>query len=122
LSSSQATRAVKKASTAPKAAPQPETLTLRRKSLFKIWNFGVANAKILPCRLHRTEGSQSPKIVIFAVYLTAKIYNLNRLQKSPKIGIFAVNNRKDPQFEQALRVYYRFTKIYGTRPVDKPAQ
>jgi hypothetical protein len=44
------------------------------KSLFKIWIFGVANAKILPCR-H---------------------------QKSPKIGIFAVYYRKNPQFEQAL--------------------
>jgi hypothetical protein len=32
-------------------------------SLFKIWNFGVANAKILPCRLQK-----SPKIGIFAVY------------------------------------------------------
>jgi hypothetical protein len=33
------------------------------KSLFKIWNFGVANTKILPCRLQK-----SPKIGIFAVY------------------------------------------------------
>jgi inorganic pyrophosphatase len=33
------------------------------KSLFKIWNFGVANAKILPCRLQK-----SPKI-----------HNLNKL-------------------------------------------
>jgi hypothetical protein len=31
--------------------------------LFKIWNFGVANAKILPCRLKK-----SPKIGIFTVY------------------------------------------------------
>jgi valyl-tRNA synthetase len=34
-----------------------------RKSLFKIWNFGVTNAKILPCRLQK-----SPKTGIFAVY------------------------------------------------------
>jgi hypothetical protein len=33
------------------------------KSLFKIWNFGVVNAKILPCRLEK-----SPKIGIFSVY------------------------------------------------------
>jgi hypothetical protein len=33
------------------------------KSLFKIWNFGVANAKILPCRLQK-----SPKTGIFVVY------------------------------------------------------
>jgi hypothetical protein len=45
------------------------------KSLFKIWNFGVANTKILPCRL----------------------------QKSPKIGIFRSIYRKNPQFEQALK-------------------
>jgi hypothetical protein len=32
-------------------------------SLFKIWNFGVANAKILPCRLQK-----EPKIGVFAVY------------------------------------------------------
>jgi hypothetical protein len=25
--------------------------SLKSKSLFKIWNFGVVNAKILPCRL-----------------------------------------------------------------------
>jgi hypothetical protein len=35
----------------------------RFKSLFKIWNFGVVNAKILPCRLKK-----SPKIGIFTVY------------------------------------------------------
>jgi hypothetical protein len=33
------------------------------KSLFKIWNFGVANAKILPYRLKK-----SSKIGIFAIY------------------------------------------------------
>jgi hypothetical protein len=36
---------------------------VRPKSLFKIWNFGVANAKILPYRLQK-----SPKTGIFAVY------------------------------------------------------
>ncbi|MDR2483277.1 MAG: hypothetical protein LBD08_06560 [Treponema sp.] len=36
------------------------------KSLFKIWNFGVANAKILPCRLKK-----SPKIVDLCGLLTA---------------------------------------------------
>ncbi|MDR2478182.1 MAG: hypothetical protein LBD48_02585 [Treponema sp.] len=37
------------------------------KSLFKIWNFGVANTKILPCRLEK-----SPKIGIFSVYWPQK--------------------------------------------------
>jgi hypothetical protein len=36
-------------------------------SLFKILNFGVANAKILLCRLQK-----SPKIGIFAVYWPQK--------------------------------------------------
>jgi hypothetical protein len=39
----------------------------RPKSLFKIWNFGVTNAKILPCRLEK-----SPKIGIFSVYWPQK--------------------------------------------------
>jgi hypothetical protein len=47
----------------------------KSKSLFKIWNFGVENAKIL----------------------------LYRLQKSPKSGFLWSIDRKKPQFEQTLR-------------------
>jgi hypothetical protein len=49
--------------TGPPAGPEPVEGPHSFKSLFKIWNFGVVNAKILPCRLEK-----SPKIGIFSVY------------------------------------------------------
>jgi hypothetical protein len=47
-----------------------EKVWLMFQSLFKIWNFGVANAKILPCRL----------------------------QKSRKPGFLRAIDRKNPQY------------------------